>query len=116
MFHPQQAVAPRCSDLELSHLTPGGYIELFDSVTPIACDDGTLPPDSPLLKWSNLLLEASRKMGRPIDSVLQYKQQLADAGFVNIVQVEYKWPINPWPRDKKHKTLGTLMSWSQAGH
>lgn len=45
-------------------------------------------------------------MGRPLDSVLNYKKQLADAGFVNVVQTEYKWPTNPWPKERKHKNLG----------
>lgn len=63
-----------------------------------------MPADSALLKWNKLLLEASQKMGRPLDSVLGYKAQLVDAGFVNIVQTEYKWPTNPLPKDRKHKT------------
>jgi hypothetical protein len=53
-----------------------------------------------------LLLEASKKLGVPLDSARQYKQQMAEAGFRDIVQVEYKWPTNGWPRDRKHKEIG----------
>lgn len=42
---------------------------------------------NPVLKWNKLLLEASLKLGRPLDSVASYKDQLADAGFANIVIV-----------------------------
>lgn len=42
--------------------SPGGYIELTDGTMPISCEDGTLPPDSAILKWSELILEASIKM------------------------------------------------------
>jgi hypothetical protein len=31
-----------------------------------------------------------------------------NAGFVDIHQKEYKWPIGPWPRDQKYKEAGTV--------
>ena len=77
---------------------------------PIACDDGTLPEDSALHRWGSLIHEGFRKSGRPIDSVLGYGQQLADAGFVDIVIVKDKWPMNHWPKETKYKNLGTPVS------
>ncbi|KAK1758892.1 S-adenosyl-L-methionine-dependent methyltransferase [Echria macrotheca] len=97
---------PRLFSQAFTNLAPGGYIELYDTVNPLTCDDGTLPDDAPVLRWNRLLVEASRKLGRPLDSVLDYKKQLVEAGFVNVEKVRYKWPMNPWPRDKKHKNLG----------
>ena len=70
------------------------------------CDDGTLKEESPLLKWNRLWLEASLKLGKPLDSALHYKRQLAEAGFTNIVQHEYKWPTNSWPKDPNAQILG----------
>jgi hypothetical protein len=32
------------------------------------------------------------------------------AGFVDIVEVEYKWPMNGWSQDKKMKNIGR---WNQ---
>lgn len=88
------------------HLRPGGYIELCDPINPVRCDDGTLTEDSHLLKWNRLWLEAGAKIGFPLDSALHYKRQLAEAGFTNIVQHEYKWPTNDWPKNHDAKQLG----------
>lgn len=52
------------------------------------------------------MLEAADKFGAPLDSCLRYKQQLLDAGFVDVVETIYKWPTNPWPRDPKFKEMG----------
>ena len=87
-------------------LTPRGYIEATDVVYPILCDDGTLRDDSALKKWSQLSLDASIKLGRPVNSATKYKSQLESAGFVDVVRKEFKWPMNWWPKDKHHKELG----------
>lgn len=75
-------------------------------MVPMRCDDGTLDEDSALQRWSKLLLEATIKLGSPYDSALRYKQQLIEAGFQDVVEVEYKWPTNGWPRDRHHKEIG----------
>src|SRR5436305_14508095 len=74
---------------------------------PVASDDGTLTKDHALSKWSNLMIEASHKFGRFMDCGTFYKQQIKDAGFENVREVMYKWPMNQWPKDRKFKTLGT---------
>jgi hypothetical protein len=38
-----------------------------------------------------------------------FKSMLADAGFVNIVEIRKKIPINGWPKDSRYKELG---NWS----
>ncbi|KAK0611208.1 S-adenosyl-L-methionine-dependent methyltransferase [Immersiella caudata] len=86
-----------------THLHPGGYIELFDTLNPLVSDDGTLTEDSGLSKWNRLLVEASEKLGRPLNSYTSYTKQLADAGFVNIVDTRFKWPMNTWPKDAQDK-------------
>jgi len=89
------------------NLRPGGYIELFDVVMGHStCDDDSLPKDSYLAKWDRLVLECSHKWGSPVDSVLKYKDYLAEVGFTNIVEHEYIWPSNSWPKDKHHKMIG----------
>ena len=69
-------------------------------------DDGTLKDDSALKKYYDMLLDAANKIGQTGKSVEQYKSQLADAGFKNIVETKYKWPTNSWPKDPKAKELG----------
>ena len=95
-----------------SHLEPGGYLELQDNLFPISCDDGTLTADSPLMKWTHLLVEATDKMGRPITVAPTFKKMLEDAGFDDVVETKYRYPHAPWTKDPKLKELGR---WTQAG-
>jgi hypothetical protein len=87
-------------------LNPGGRIELAEIISPVECDDGTLPKDSALWKWSNFLMEASVKLNRTMESGKLYKGMLEELGFTDIVETRYKWPQNQWPKDKKYKELG----------
>ncbi|KAL2108131.1 hypothetical protein VUR80DRAFT_4249 [Thermomyces stellatus] len=114
---------PRFFRQSFENLNPGGYIELLDSIYPVISDDGTLPPDSALRRWSEITNNAFRDSGRSLDTALNYEQQLAEAGFVNICVIREKWPTNRWPRDKKYKQLGIwalenclsgLSSWTLA--
>ncbi len=79
---------------------------MHDGTFPPLCDDGTMPEDCALLKLANLTVEASSRLGRSIDLAPRYKTMMEEAGFVDVVFEMYKWPTNPWPRDKKLKTLG----------
>ncbi|KAH7118582.1 TAM domain methyltransferase [Dactylonectria estremocensis] len=88
------------------HLTPGGWIEAVDCLFPIESDDGTLNEDQAIMKWINLLIEASTNLGRPLTEAKHHKERLIKAGFENVEQKVFKWPTNPWPRDKKHKEVG----------
>jgi hypothetical protein len=87
-------------------MTPGAWVEMVDLACPFESADGTMKPDSALLKWSQLLLEGSIKAERPLNSCLKYKEQLTKRGFVNVKETVYKWPCNKWPKDSKAKELG----------
>lgn len=86
-------------------LTPGGWLELADT-GPLQCDDGTLKESQPLHKWNQQLLEGTKMINRPFDTTFRYKEMLEAAGFKNVTQIVYKWPINRWPKDPKLKELG----------
>lgn len=102
---------PRTVKVAYDNLEPGGYLELQDMALPARSDDGTLAPDSFLSQWCDLCIEAGQNRGRPVFPVEQYKNYLADAGFVDIVEVQRKWPTNMWPKDPKFKELG---AWAYA--
>ncbi|KAJ8066888.1 hypothetical protein OCU04_004274 [Sclerotinia nivalis] len=88
------------------NLKPGGFIEIVDIRLPPTAADGTLKPDSPLLKWANLLLKGSIIAGRGVDSAITYTGKLAKWGFQGIHETIYKWPGNKWPKNTKAKELG----------
>jgi len=87
-------------------LEPGGYLEVHDIDFVIRCDDGTLPDDSALVKWHNTMHEGGSKAGFPLDAISHVPDMMRGAGFEDIVAIPIKWPINPWPKDPKHKELG----------
>ncbi|PGH35063.1 hypothetical protein GX50_02094 [[Emmonsia] crescens] len=94
------------ADQAYQHLIPGGYVELIDCIFPMACDDSTLN-DSPALKeFSDLLLQASINLGRPLNAASSHHETLIKAGFTKVNVLNYKWPTNRWPKDPKNKRVG----------
>ncbi|KAM0547770.1 hypothetical protein ACHAPJ_010231 [Fusarium lateritium] len=93
------------------NIEPGGYLEMQDLTYPITCDDGTLPSNSQILRSGQLSIEASAKLGRAINLAPKYKNFFEKAGFTDVVERQFKWPINEWPKDKHYKDLGR---WSYA--
>lgn len=78
---------------------------------PMKCDDGTITAESDLGRWNNLMMEAAGRSGFLLDTCERAADMMRQAGFVDIVRIPYKWPINQWPRDTKHKTIG---EWTEA--
>ncbi|KAH6636067.1 S-adenosyl-L-methionine-dependent methyltransferase [Chaetomium tenue] len=97
---------PKLMAQAFDNLNPGGYLELCDSLSPLQSDDGSLKEDSALLKWNKLLVQASDKLGPSLESAIHYEQQMKDAGFEDVTKIEFKWPLNSWPRDARYKELG----------
>jgi hypothetical protein len=106
---------PQIIKVAFDNLEPGGYLELQDMSLPARSDDGTLHPESYLSKWCKSCFEAGQNLGRPVFPTTEYKNYLAAAGFVDIVEVQQKWPTNPWPRDRKFKELGAWACANIAG-
>jgi hypothetical protein len=89
-------------------MQPGGYIELQDVLT-LACDDDTFsldPPSCPLAQWWSSVVEAFEKMGRSMVAAKNHRSRMEDAGFLDVQEKTFKWPIDTWPRDKRFKEIG----------
>ena len=56
------------------------------------------------------MVEATEKLGRSARNCESYKTFMEDAGFFNAVETIYKWPQNTWPKDKRYKELGKVVS------
>lgn len=115
MFTLYQPLTPACTSSILPHAPahkilrfnkPDGYVELHEFDFTVHCDDGSLPADSTLAQWVDLIGGAAAKAGFPPDVTPKLPGMLRDAGYVDVVARGVKWPINPWPRDPKHKELG----------
>lgn len=57
-------------------------------------------------KCSVLALESFAKFGKSILIAPYLKQMITDAGFKDVVEVKYRWPIGEWPVDQRLKDIG----------
>ncbi|KAK5994292.1 Methyltransferase [Cladobotryum mycophilum] len=89
-----------------SHLTPGGWYQQIEmSVVPVS-DDGSITEGSIFDQWGKISLEAGDKFGKDLRIHEQIKGYLEDAGFNNVTEHVYKWPIGPWSKDPRLKEIG----------
>jgi ubiquinone/menaquinone biosynthesis C-methylase UbiE len=75
------------------HIKPGGWIEVVEhSVEPIS-DDDTVAPDHFFTLWGKTAIECGQKFGKSFEIWKDAKGYLEKAGFVNVMEVPYKWPM-----------------------
>ena len=74
----------------------------------IACDDGSLPEDNIINTWGPNVRGCGERAGRSLDVIDTMTEKIRKAGFVDIEEKMYKWPIGPWPRDQRYKEAGTV--------
>ncbi|KAI9742766.1 MAG: hypothetical protein M1818_003495 [Claussenomyces sp. TS43310] len=85
---------------------PGGWMESSDVYHTPQCDDGTMAPDWPFMKWTTAIDEASMTLDRPLRTANKMKRWFIEAGFVDVQEKIVKLPINTWPRDREYKKIG----------
>lgn len=92
-----------------THLKPGGWVEGQEFYMDVFTDDNTLPKNSKIKEWHDLSVQGAAMVGCPcrVDSKTM-KSYFEDAGFINVHVTDYKWPIGPWPADKRLKEAGAL--------
>ncbi|OCK82077.1 S-adenosyl-L-methionine-dependent methyltransferase [Lepidopterella palustris CBS 459.81] len=92
------------------HTKPGGYVEIVEhSVQPISEDD-TVGPDHFFTLWGQTVIEMGKRFGKGFEIWSESKERMEKAGFVDVVEVRYQWPMNGWSQDKKLKNIGR---WNQ---
>jgi hypothetical protein len=67
--------------------------------------DGTLA-GSRLEEWDAKIAAGSRALGKDWHRTSKYKSYMEEAGYVDIVETKFAWPVGPWAKDPKLKTLG----------
>ena len=75
------------------------------SVVPLS-DDGTVTPDNIFGQWGSVSLEAAERFGKTLRIHEQAKGLISEAGFTNVVEKVYRWPIGPWSEDPRLKEIG----------
>ncbi|KAJ0319950.1 hypothetical protein Brms1b_003544 [Colletotrichum noveboracense] len=89
-----------------NNLTPGGCLELQETEASFLSDDGTLPADSALVRFTELLRGAAEKFGRVFIDVKELKAIMIEVGFEDVTLSRYKWPVNTWPKDPHYREIG----------
>ena len=65
-------------------------MEVDEATVDVFCDDKTIDRAPNFTKWRDLLLEASRKFGKPMGMAKNYKEWMVEAGFKNVKEDIYK--------------------------
>lgn len=67
--------------------------------------DGTLQGTA-LEKWGELVVAGAKNLGRNWTQVSRYKEFLEKAGFEDVVETQFAWPLGTWARGERMKMLG----------
>jgi hypothetical protein len=89
---------------------PGGWVEIQEHSVAAVSDYGTLGSDAAFTRWGDVTVELAKRNGNSFAIWSESKKYVQKAGFVDVVETRYKWPMNGWSRNKKLKELGM---WNQ---
>lgn len=89
-------------------LSPGGILELQDGHFPIKFASPP-PADCALRRWFDIVTQGAILSGRPWTNVQHYRRWMNEAGFENVTERKFYWPVNPWPKGSYYKTLGAYV-------
>ena len=95
------------------HLAPGGYIEQAE-ISPLPkSDDGSITPGDLYDECGRLSRTCGEAFGKTLQVQEFMKDAIMQAGFVDVVETKYKWPMGPWSNDQRLKDLGkwNLKHW-----
>lgn len=91
-------------------LAPGGFIELSEMGTQAYDDHVPILPEDPLSIFFEKLNDAVTRMGRPPPDLDRMRDLMKGAGLVDVVPSLSKQPMAPWPKDKRLKQVGAMVS------
>jgi SAM-dependent methyltransferase len=86
-------------------LSPRGYFEMFDFSADIRCLDDSLAGTA-LEKFHGMMIQGVKSLGKDMTRAPKYKEYFRDAGFIDIVEKQFRWPTNDWPKGKYYKSVG----------
>ncbi|KAF6816804.1 methyltransferase domain-containing protein [Colletotrichum sojae] len=88
------------------NLEENGHLEIQDNLFSALCDDDTMTKDSKLLRWSQLSVEGTDKIGQRMTVASEFESMLKEVGFVDVEVRMEKWPVGPWSDEPKLKEMG----------
>lgn len=96
------------------HLAPGGYFEHGEVSPVLSCDDGSIPPGSLWETQGQLAVECGELFGKTMLVQPRMKDWAVEAGFSDVKEHTFKWPLGPWSNDRRLKDIGrwNMHSWN----
>ena len=80
-------------------------MEFKEFALPVRGHDNTLHGTA-LVRWQDEIMKASRINNTAFDKPYRYRRWMEEAGFVNVKELIYSFPLNTWPNDPKLRELG----------
>jgi len=87
-------------------LNPGGFLELQDISFPLKYAGSGPPPSSAIVEWGQTAIEGGLRAGRSWQNVQHYKRWMIEAGFEDVQEKNFYWPVNQWPKGEYYKNIG----------
>jgi len=106
---------PRLYREAYRHLRPGCYIEQVEWSVHNRASDGTMSFIPEFAQWSQNAIRVATMTGKTFEIAENMAGLLREAGFTDVVEKRFKWPVGPWSSDPKLKEIGrwNLLNWEE---
>ncbi|KJZ70292.1 hypothetical protein HIM_10299 [Hirsutella minnesotensis 3608] len=91
-------------------LKPGGVMEAHEMLPAVFSKNPDLALDNSLTDLMRDLVHAHSQIGRPLDTVSSFRVCAEEAGFTDISEKMFEFPLGNWPEDQHHKDIGEMMA------
>jgi hypothetical protein len=94
---------------------PGGWIEQVEWDMALREPSGQLTEHPVFKQWTDDIVHMGEMIGKTMKTATLMADWIKDAGFVNVVEKKFKWPLGPWSSDPKLKEIGrwNLLNWEE---
>jgi SAM-dependent methyltransferase len=93
-------------------LKPGGYLEEVEYSPQFTSEDETVLSDTAIAQWNVMADDVASKLPDGELYIFRLmKGYIERAGFEDVHEEQFRWPLGTWPKDKVLKELG---SWGRA--
>ncbi|KAK2060060.1 S-adenosyl-L-methionine-dependent methyltransferase [Colletotrichum caudatum] len=92
-------------------LKPGGWLQNLEMNAAVDSDHVEYPPDHVFHEWNRVFDQGGKKTGRSFTVAQGHtmRDNMEEAGFVDVVERKFKLPIHGWPKDPNLQQAGLLI-------